>query len=101
VISQQGVFRQRLLHAMRPDLEPDRTHGRQEHQGQSAIGQRVQQHRAVIDAAQGAGVKLLAYTSVLHADTSVLALADAHRATEAAIHASGVPCVLLRNGWYT
>jgi len=67
----------------------------------SEIGQRVQQHRAVIDAAQRTGVKLLAYTSVLHADTSVLALADEHRATEAAIHASGVPCVLLRNGWYT
>ena len=67
----------------------------------SEIGQRVQQHRAVIDAAQRVGVKLLAYTSVLHADTSVLGLADEHRETEAAIHASGVPFTLLRNGWYT
>ena len=67
----------------------------------SEIGQRVQQHRAVINAAQRVGVKLLAYTSVLHADTSVLGLADEHRETEAAINASGVPFTLLRNGWYT
>lgn len=67
----------------------------------SEIGQRVQQHRAVIDAAQRVGVKLLAYTSVLHVDTSVLGLADEHRETEAAINASGVPFTLLRNGWYT
>lgn len=67
----------------------------------SEIGQRVQQHRAVIDAAQRVGIKLLAYTSVLHADTSVLGLADEHRETEAAINASGVPFTLLRNGWYT
>ncbi|HJV92415.1 MAG TPA: SDR family oxidoreductase [Azonexus sp.] len=67
----------------------------------SEIGQRAQQHRAVIDAAKRAGVKLLAYTSVLHADTSVLGLAGEHRETEAAIRASGLPFVLLRNGWYT
>lgn len=67
----------------------------------SEIGQRVKQHSAVIDAAKRAGVKLLAYTSVLHADTSVLGLADEHRQTEAAIQASGVPFVMLRNGWYT
>lgn len=67
----------------------------------SALGQRVPQHRAVIEAAQRAGVKLLAYTSILHADTSVLGLADEHRETEAAIRASGLPFTLLRNGWYT
>lgn len=65
------------------------------------IGQRAQQHRSVIDAAQRAKVKLLAYTSVLHADTSVLGLAEEHRETEATLRASGVPFVLLRNGWYT
>jgi NAD(P)H dehydrogenase (quinone) len=65
------------------------------------IGQRTQQHQSVIDAAKRAGVKLLAYTSVLHADTSVLGLAGEHRETEAAIKASGVLSVLLRNGWYT
>lgn len=67
----------------------------------SEIGQRTQQHGAVINAAKHAGVKLLAYTSVLHADTSILGLAGEHRATEATLHASGLPFVLLRNGWYT
>ena len=67
----------------------------------SEIGQRAKQHQAVIDAAKKAGVKLLAYTSVLHADTSVLGLAGEHRETEAYIRASGVPFVFLRNGWYT
>jgi len=67
----------------------------------SEIGQRANQHRNVIDAAKRSGVKLLAYTSVLHAGTSPLGLAAEHRATEALLSASGVPCVLLRNGWYT
>ncbi|WP_349970832.1 SDR family oxidoreductase [Pseudomonas caspiana] len=67
----------------------------------SEIGQRAAQHQAVIDAAKRANVKLLAYTSVLHADTSLLGLAEEHRQTEAALQRSGVPFVLLRNGWYT
>lgn len=67
----------------------------------SEIGQRARQHKAVIDAARRAGVKLLAYTSVLHADTSVLGLAGEHKETEAYLRASGVPAVLLRHGWYT
>jgi NAD(P)H dehydrogenase (quinone) len=67
----------------------------------SEIGQRFVQHRAVIDAAGKAGVKLLAYTSVLHADSSPLGLAGEHRDTEAYLKASGLPFVLLRNGWYT
>jgi len=65
------------------------------------IGQRAKQHRVVVEAAKHAGVKLLAYTSVLRADTSVLGLAGEHKATEEAIRASGVPFVFLRNGWYT
>lgn len=65
------------------------------------LGNRAAQHRAVIDAAKAAGVTLLAYTSVLHADTSTLGLAAEHRDTEAALKASGVPHVLLRNGWYS
>lgn len=67
----------------------------------SEIGQRASQHRAVIDAARRAQVGLVAYTSVLHADTSVLGLAGEHRETEAMLAASGLPHVLLRNGWYT
>jgi len=64
------------------------------------IGQRVQQHKAVIDAAKAAGVRLLGYTSLLRADTSTLELAAEHLATEKYLQASGVPFVLLRNGWY-
>ncbi|PPT59142.1 SDR family oxidoreductase [Xanthomonas arboricola] len=67
----------------------------------NAVGERVPQHRNVIEAAKRAGVELLAYTSVLHADTSTLALAPEHVATEALLRESGVPHVLLRNGWYT
>ncbi|MFF5159797.1 SDR family oxidoreductase [Streptomyces sp. NPDC000348] len=59
---------------------------------------RVGQHRVVIDAAKAAGVALLAYTSAPGSLTA--ALADDHRGTEEALRGSGVPYVLLRNGWY-
>lgn len=65
------------------------------------IGSRATQHRNVIEAAQRAGVNLIAYTSVLHADRSPLSLAEEHRQTETMIKASGIPYVILRNGWYT
>ncbi len=65
------------------------------------IGQRSRQHRSVIDAAIRAGVGLLAYTSVLRCDTSILGLAAEHKETESSIRASGVPYVFLRNSWYT
>lgn len=67
----------------------------------SEVGQRIAQHSAVIAAAKRAGVKLLAYTSLLHADKSPLGLGEEHRATEALLRESGLPVVLLRNGWYT
>ncbi|WP_342246747.1 SDR family oxidoreductase [Pseudomonas sp. OTU5201] len=66
----------------------------------SEVGQRAAQHRAVIHAAKQAGVELLAYTSLLHADKSALGLATEHRDTEQALRESGIPHVLLRNGWY-
>jgi NAD(P)H dehydrogenase (quinone) len=65
-----------------------------------AVGQRVDQHAAVIAAAKAAGVKRIAYTSILRADASPLVLADEHKATEALIKASGLSYALLRNGWY-
>ncbi|MFC1430311.1 SDR family oxidoreductase [Streptacidiphilus sp. N1-3] len=65
------------------------------------MGARVDQHRAVIEAAKAAGVGLIAYTSVLGADDATFGLADDHKATEAVLRASGVPFVLLRHGWYT
>ncbi|WP_372661621.1 SDR family oxidoreductase [Hydrogenophaga sp.] len=67
----------------------------------SEVGQRLPQHKAVIEAAAQAQVQLLAYTSLLHADRSPLGLATEHQATEALLAASGLPYVLLRNGWYT
>jgi NAD(P)H dehydrogenase (quinone) len=67
----------------------------------SENGKRKPQHRNVITAAKDAGVGLIAYTSILRADTSPLFLAEEHRDTEAALAEAGVPFVLLRNGWYT
>ncbi|MFF4985054.1 SDR family oxidoreductase [Streptomyces sp. NPDC001046] len=59
---------------------------------------RVQQHTVVIEAAEAAGVALLAYTSAPSGLTA--ALADDHRGTEKVLVESGVPYTLLRNGWY-
>lgn len=64
------------------------------------VGQRVVQHQAVVNAARKAGARLIAYTSVLRADSSRLLLAGEHKATEELLRASGVPFVFLRNGWY-
>lgn len=62
---------------------------------------RITQHRAVVGAAKEAGVGLVAYTSITGADTNPLGLARVHRFTEEQLAASGLPTVLLRNGWYT
>lgn len=67
----------------------------------SEVGQRTVQHANVIAAAKKAGVKHLIYTSLLHANTSPLSLADEHIATETAIKASGLSYTIMRNGWYT
>ncbi len=68
----------------------------------SELGQRrAEQHRNVVEAAKRNGVKRIVYTSLLHADTSPLNLAEGHRGTEAALKASGIPFTFLRNGWYT
>jgi NAD(P)H dehydrogenase (quinone) len=66
----------------------------------SEIGIRIPQHQAVIDAAKAAGVERFVYTSFLRADSSILELAKEHKITEANIVASGLPFVILRNGWY-
>ncbi|AKM85834.1 SDR family oxidoreductase [Enterobacter ludwigii] len=67
----------------------------------SEVGQRAIQHQNVINAAKAAGVKFIAYTSLLHADKSPLGLHVEHVATEKALAESGIPYALLRNGWYT
>jgi NAD(P)H dehydrogenase (quinone) len=66
----------------------------------SEVGQRIAQHANAIAAAKDSGVGLVAYTSILKADTSSLLLAEEHRATEQALAASGIPYVFLRNSWY-
>ncbi len=67
----------------------------------SEVGQRATQHANAIQAAKDVGVSLIAYTSIPKADTSTLLLAAEHKQTEQLLADSGVPHVLLRNGWYT
>lgn len=66
----------------------------------SEVGSRLPQHTNIIDAAKSDGVGFIAYTSVLHADTSPLSLVPEHKATEELLAASGIDHALLRNGWY-
>lgn len=65
------------------------------------VGRRTPQHQAVIEAAQKAGVKYIAYTSLYNADKSALGLAQEHRETEALIKESGLSYTFLRNNWYS
>lgn len=67
----------------------------------NAVGQRVPQHRAVIEAATAAGIGFLAYTSVLHADTATGPVAPEHRATEDLLAHAPFGVAVLRNGWYS
>ncbi|MCB2410773.1 SDR family oxidoreductase [Hymenobacter lucidus] len=62
----------------------------------------LQQHYNVIDAAQRAGVRCLAYTSRALKDPATLAnqLMERHFQTEAYIQASGLPYILFRNILY-
>ena len=64
------------------------------------LGRREEQHRNVIEASKAAGVRFVAYTSILHCDTSPLFLAREHLATEHYLQSSGLTYSLLRNGWY-
>jgi NAD(P)H dehydrogenase (quinone) len=65
------------------------------------IGRRTPQHKAVIEAAQKANVKYIAYTSLLNADKSPLGLSQEHRETETLIKNSGLAYTFLRNNWYS
>jgi NAD(P)H dehydrogenase (quinone) len=67
----------------------------------SEVGKRIAQHKAVIDAAARAAIQLIAYTSILRASVNPLKLAVEHRGTEEVLAASGVPFIVLRNGWYS
>ncbi|HVJ38781.1 MAG TPA: SDR family oxidoreductase [Stenotrophomonas sp.] len=65
------------------------------------LGQRSRQHRNVIGAASRAGVRFVAFTSLLHADGTPIGLGVEYRDTEAALRESGLAFAVLRNGWYT
>ena len=67
----------------------------------SEVGQRIDQHRAVVDAAVAAGVGRIVYTSAPRATTSHLVLAPEHKFTEEYLAAAGLPTTILRNNWYT
>jgi NAD(P)H dehydrogenase (quinone) len=65
------------------------------------FGQRYPQMQRAITAAAEAGVGLIAYAGFVNTGTSTLQLGVEHKQAEAAIRASGLPFVLLRNGAYT
>jgi NAD(P)H dehydrogenase (quinone) len=66
-----------------------------------AVGRRVAQHRAAIDAAVRAGVRHVAYTSLPNPVAENPApVAREHRATEEALRASGLAWTMLRNALY-
>jgi NAD(P)H dehydrogenase (quinone) len=65
------------------------------------IGRRVAGHQAAIDAAAEAGVRWIAYTSMINpSDSNPVIVAAEHRATEEHLRASGVTWTFLRNGIY-
>ncbi|PLS17452.1 NAD(P)-dependent oxidoreductase [Bacillus sp. M6-12] len=61
---------------------------------------RIRQHTNAVAAAERAGVKFIAYTSIANAKESKNFLAPTHRATEEAILETGIPYSFLRNNWY-
>jgi NAD(P)H dehydrogenase (quinone) len=61
---------------------------------------RLQQHKAVIDAATAAGVRHFYYTSGARSDDPTFALGADHKATEDYLKDSGLTYTILRNGWY-
>ncbi|MGD6901345.1 SDR family oxidoreductase [Bacillus infantis] len=61
---------------------------------------RIRQHKNAVAAAERAGVKFIAYTSIANAPESTNLMAPPHVATEAAIKKTGIPYSFLRNNWY-
>jgi NAD(P)H dehydrogenase (quinone) len=67
----------------------------------NAVGQRGRQHGNIIEAAKKAGAGYLAYTSILNARESKLALAPEHKETEEILEQSGLNHDVLRMPWYS
>ncbi|MBK5446475.1 SDR family oxidoreductase [Peribacillus sp. TH24] len=61
---------------------------------------RIRQHSNAVVAAERAGVKFIAYTSLANAKESKNFLAPTHQATEESILKTGIPYSFLRNNWY-
>ncbi|RFU65238.1 SDR family oxidoreductase [Peribacillus glennii] len=61
---------------------------------------RIRQHTNAVAAAERAGVKFIAYTSIVNAQESKIFLAPTHKTTEEAILETGIPYSFLRNNWY-
>jgi len=61
---------------------------------------RIRQHTNAVAAADRAGVKFIAYTSIVNAQESKNFLAPTHQATEEAILKTGISYSFLRNNWY-
>ncbi|GAL33976.1 NADPH:quinone oxidoreductase 2 [Vibrio maritimus] len=66
-----------------------------------AVGKRDELHTNAVQAAEEAGVKFIAYTSMPNPDASPVFFAFEHEATEKAIAQSRIPAwKILRNNWY-
>ncbi|NRD77058.1 SDR family oxidoreductase [Bacillus sp. BRMEA1] len=61
---------------------------------------RIIQHTNAVQAAERAGVKFIAYTSLANATDSTNLMAPPHVAAEAAIIKTDIPYSFLRNNWY-
>ncbi|MED4240377.1 SDR family oxidoreductase [Priestia megaterium] len=61
---------------------------------------RIRQHTNAVAAAERAGVKFIAYTSIANAQESKNFLAPTHQATEETILKTGISYSFLRNNWY-
>jgi len=64
------------------------------------VAERLANHRRAVDAAQAAGVSLVAYTSTTRADSAATVIGGTHRETEEYLRERAIPSVVLRNSWY-
>jgi NAD(P)H dehydrogenase (quinone) len=69
--------------------------------GDTAVDERIRQHKAAIDAAKAAGIETIIYTSFTNASAkSLFTFARIHAETEAYIKASGLAHTVLRDNQY-
>ncbi|MGE3875507.1 MAG: NAD(P)H-binding protein [Parvibaculaceae bacterium] len=69
--------------------------------GDTAVDERIRQHKHAIDAAKAAGIETLVYTSFTNASArSRFTFAEIHAETEAYVKASGLAHLVLRDNQY-